>query len=184
MALALRQNPASIFPEDLFSAGIAQQTAWWVAHTKSRCEKALAHKLAEARIGYFLPLYKKIQPGTTKKRFSIMPLFPGYLFFAGGLQERAVAFKSNQITQVLSVVQNEQLTEELRQIQRALGRQMPVYPHAFVKRGQKVRVKSGLLEGLEGIIAERRGKHRLILKVTFISQAVAVDVAVEDVEPL
>ena len=183
MALPAQQNPASVFPKNLFSASEVRQSPWWVAHTKSRCEKALAHKLAETGIGYFLPLFKKMQPGIAKKRFSIMPLFPGYLFFTGGHEERTAAFKSNQTLQVLAVFDRERLLAELNQIQCALGSQVPIYPHPFLQEGRKVRIKSGLLEGLQGIIVGKKGHYRLILRVTLVSQAIAVDVSAEEVEP-
>lgn len=183
MALSAQQNPASVFPSNLLTATDFRQSPWWVAHTRSRCEKVLAHKLAEAGIGYFLPLFKKLQPGGTKRRFSVIPLFPGYLFFRGGNEERTVAFKSNQTLQVLAVLDRARLLDELSQIQCALQSRVPIYPHTFLEEGRKVRIKSGLLEGLQGIIVGKKGHYRLLLSVTMVSQAIAVDVGAEEVEP-
>ena len=181
MSLPLSKNPASKFPEDLF-ASETFVNPWWIAHTKSRHEKALAHYLQSNGIHYFLPLWQKVQTNRNRQRFSMMPLFSGYLFFCGDLKARYQAFKSNHIARVIDVKDQKTLISELQQIERAINGPMPFYPFAILKKGQRVRVKSGPLEGLEGKISRKSGKHRLILEVTMISQAVAIDIESDFVE--
>ena len=105
-----------------------------------------------------------------------MPLFSGYLFFKGDVTARYEAFKSNHIARVIEVDDQNKLSFELKQIERAINGRIPFYPFSKLKTGQQVRVKSGPLEGVEGKILHKKGKDRLILNVTMISQAVAIDI--------
>ena len=181
MALSLEQNPETCYPKDIFEHG-SNGGSWWVAHTKSRREKALAYCLASKGIGYYLPLLRKRQPNINRDRFALIPLFSGYLFFRGSAQERYLAFTSNHVARVIEVKDQKKLTDELCRIRKVLSIQMPVYPYDFLAEGQRVRVRHGPMKGLEGIISRKKGNYRLVLTVTTISQAVAVDVEAEMVE--
>ncbi len=181
MALSLEQNPETCYPADIFEHG-SNGSSWWVAHTKSRSEKALAHCLVSKGIGYYLPILRKRQPGLTRKRFSLIPLFSGYLFFRGSAQERYLAFTSNYVARVIEVKDQKKLINELSLIKKVLSIQMPVYPYDFFAEGRRVRVRHGPMKGLEGIISRKKSNYRLVLTVTTISQAVAVDVEAEMVE--
>lgn len=57
-------------------------------------------------------------------------------------------------------------------------------PHPYVAVGQKVRIKSGPLANLTGFLIRQSGGLRVVLCVELIRQAAAVEVDVEDVEPI
>ena len=53
------ENPPILWPPD---GSITDFTGtWWVVHTKSRNEKALAHDLIRRNIDYFLPMTWKVR---------------------------------------------------------------------------------------------------------------------------
>ena len=90
-----------IWPEGKTLREFAGQ--WWVAHTKSRNEKALAGDLAGKGISYFLPMswkVKKIRGRTIK---SLLPLFGGYLFFCGEERQRVETLKTNRVANLIDV---------------------------------------------------------------------------------
>ena len=94
MTISLDQNPASIFPDDALTSHQIGKP-WRAAHTKSRREKALAHYLAGAGISYYLPMYLHRQTNKNMFRTSLMPIFPGYLFFKADDMDRHTALRSN-----------------------------------------------------------------------------------------
>jgi len=181
MALTLEQNPDPLFPANILDEPV-NGTAWWVAHTKSRREKTLANFLSGKGIGYYLPLIKKRQAGSRRERYSYVPLFSGYMFMKGSSTDRYEAFTSNQVANVIAVKDQDRLLNELAQIKKALSTGGPVYPYDFLAQGQKVRVKTGPMKGIEGIIIEKKGQYRLALNVTTISQSFALDVEADMVE--
>jgi transcription antitermination factor NusG len=183
MALTLKQNPGQVFPENILEEK-PNGTTWWVAHTKSRREKKLAGFLASREIGYYLPLIKQRQASNRRERYSFMPLFSGYLFFKGTKQDRYEAYTSNQIARVIEVKNQDMLINELSQTQHLLSNGAPVFPYDFLAEGQRVKVKQGPLQGVEGIITNKKGGYRLVLNITTISHSVAVHIEADMVEAL
>jgi len=183
MTTAISQNPAALYPEDLFDLS-AQHKPWWVAHVKSRREKTLASYLAEADIGYYLPMYQRRQASSKRIRYSLMPLFNGYLFFRGDDFDRHYALRSNQIVRVIDVPDQDRLGNELHSICKALVNELPVYPYKHIAKGRRVRVKNGPLKDVEGIVERKAKKCRLVISVEAINQSMAVTIDADMVEPV
>src|ERR1700742_1282077 len=86
---------------------------WWVAHTKSRSEKALAWDLLSHSIPHYIPMAEKIALWGGRKRKVLLPLFPSYVFFAGDVAARQQVLRTNRVCQILPVKQREQFVSEL-----------------------------------------------------------------------
>jgi len=196
MVLKLKDNPPIIWSPQFETADDAQPLwpiteslcsftgPWWVAHTKSRNEKALAHDLVAKNVGYFLPMSFKISSIRGRKIRSLMPLFGGYLFFCGGEKQRLELLKTNRVANIIVVKDQQNLVDELAQIERALRTGVPLTPHNYVKKGQRCRVKAGPLAGLEGIVLRAKRSARLVLQVDLLGQAASVEVDLDLIEPL
>jgi transcription antitermination factor NusG len=183
MTISLNQNPEPVFPKDLLSPAYRGET-WYVAHVKSRREKALADFLVRRAIAYCLPLVKKRQASVKRVRYSLVPVFPGYMFINTDIPGRYNILKSNHASRIIEVVDPDTLVWELNQVNHLLSADHPVYPVDFLDVGQRVRVKSGYLKGIEGIIIRKDKKFRLALTVTSIMQSVSVEIDADMVEPV
>jgi transcription antitermination factor NusG len=71
---------------------------------------------------------------------------------------------------------------EITAIHRTLQTPLQVEPHPFLRCGDRVRVKSGPLEGIEGILIRKKNLYRLVLSIEMLGQAAAVEVDVSTVE--
>ncbi|MBU0618594.1 MAG: UpxY family transcription antiterminator, partial [Planctomycetes bacterium] len=113
---ALRAEPREAIRDNL--PGL-----WWVAHTRPRNEKALALDLRARGIFHYLPLRLRSTRSKTSGRVSrsLVPVFPGYVFFNGDDPQRQHALMTNRIANMLTVVNQAELVGELRQIQRLLA---------------------------------------------------------------
>lgn len=179
--LTLTENPP-ILPA--FVQSVTQlQGDWWVAHTKSRFEKAFAWDLADRGIGYFLPMTRRITFSGGRKRQGMAPLFPSYVFFCGDQDVRWQALSTNRLCQVLKVLDQEALVGELQQLHRVLvgGQTLELYPTPAV--GTRCRVRAGPFEGLQGVIIDRSKPTRLVLKVDVLGQGASLDIDSELLEP-
>jgi transcription antitermination factor NusG len=183
MTLPDDKNPNPAFPEDILTSN-QNQKPWRVAHTKSRQEKSLAGYLAKENIGYYLPLVKKRQASPKRDRFSLMPLFSGYLFFKADEFDRYKALRSNHIARVLDVGDEKRLVHELTQIQRIFVLGKAVFPYDFIQEGRMVRIKKGPMKDIEGIIIQKHNNCRLVLSVNSIMQSVSVEIDADNVEPI
>jgi len=89
-------------PRPALVGGAARQPdRWWVAHTRSRQEKALARHLLHCEVPYYLPQREHRLRAGDRWRTSHLPLFPGYVFFHGDLQDRLFALRSNVIVKLI-----------------------------------------------------------------------------------
>ncbi len=176
--LKVADNPPLVFPETLFDDGLTSQR-WWVGHTKARCEKAFAWDLSTLGVGYFLPMVERISFSGGRKRRGMNALFPSYVFFRGGEDARYRALVTGRLCQVIPVPNQGKLVEELRQIHLALrgsNGEAVLDPYPFAVIGQRCRVKAGPFTGVEGTVVERQTLARLVLEVSLLGQAVALQI--------
>lgn len=180
--LKISDNPPMTWPE---AESVSEFTGvWWVAHTKSRNEKALAHDLMRRDISYFLPMCWKVRRKSRRTIRSLLPLFAGYLFCCGSDNDRLELLRTDRVANVIEVKDQEKLVRELLQIEQALKAGAPLIPHKYVKTGQKCRVTAGPLLGLEGIVTQTRGAMRLVLQVDMLGQAASVEIDMDMIETL
>ena len=155
---------------------------WWVAHTKSRNEKALAQDLIRKDINYFLPMNWKVHRRRGRKIRSLLPLFGGYLFFCGEEKQRIDLLRTNRVANLIEVKDQKRLLEELLQIERALRAGVPLAPHKYLKAGQRCRVITGPLADLEGIVVKTKTVTRLVLQIDMLGQATSVEIDTDMIE--
>ncbi|MEJ5258738.1 MAG: transcription termination/antitermination NusG family protein [Anaerohalosphaeraceae bacterium] len=175
-------NPPIVWPEGQSIGSF--DGVWWVAHTKSRNEKALAWQLIQKEISYFLPMSWKVSRRTGRTMRSLMPVFPGYLFFCGTDQDRLEVLKTNRAAAVLTVRNQMQLIQELLPIEKVLKAGQTVVPHEYLQVGQRCRVIAGPLMGVEGLIVQTPRKAKLVLQVQMLGQAASVEIDMDMVEQI
>jgi transcription antitermination factor NusG len=156
---------------------------WWVAHTKARCEKALAWDLIDRDIPYFLPMAQKVAFWGGRKRQVLSPVFPSYVFFCGGGEDRAGVFATRRVCQIIEVRQREQFVSELQAVHLALSSKhsLDLYPHAAV--GRRCRVAQGPLQGIEGVVIQKNGATHLVLNVSMLGQGACLEISADLLEP-
>jgi len=182
LVLKASENPPAVWPAE---KSIKDFTGnWWVAHTKSRNEKALAWQLQRKEINYFLPMSWKVyrQKGRTIR--SLLPLFTGYLFFCGNEEQRLEVLRTNRVANLILVKDQAQLVSDLLPIERLIAEGAPLKPHKYIAAGQRCRVIAGALAGTEGIVARDSNQLRLILQVDMLGQATSVEIDTDMIEEI
>lgn len=179
-----------IFPEGLLDdppaagAGDAGAAASWIAfYTLSRREKDLMRKLEAAGIPFYAPLVKRrMRSAGGRTRLSHVPLFPGYVFSLVDDAGRRAALATNTIARWLPIPDHGGIVTDLRSIKRLIDADRPLTPEALLEPGQPVRVRSGPLAGLEGVVVKRKGEQRLVVAVRFLNQGASIELEDVDVE--
>jgi transcription antitermination factor NusG len=157
---------------------------WHLIHTRSRQEKALAETLDARGIRYFLPLMTHHRTYGTRKAQVEVPMFPGYLFLKGSLEEAYEADRTDRVAQIIPVHDQGKLAWELRNLARAMIEKVPLDPFPFLKRGVRVEVRSGPLKGLQGVVEIRGKRDRLVLQVEALGQATSLEIDAELLQPI
>ena len=180
--LKVTENPPIIWPQAESMRDFEGQ--WWVVHTRSRNEKALAQDLRSKDISYFLTMSWKVSRKSRRTTRSLLPLFNGYLFFCGKENERVELLKTNRVANLIEVDNQQKLLDELVQVNQALQSGAPLTPHNYIKEGQRCRVIAGPLMGLEGIVVRSNNATRLVLQIDMLGQAASVEIDIDMIEVL
>jgi len=157
---------------------------WQVLFVKPRTEKKVAEVCSAHAIPHYLPL-RTVQRLRQRRKIAVrLPLFPGYLFARLTPETRLRVLQTNHLVRVLKPERSIRLLRDLVRIRRALSLTPDLKPVPQLKRGQRVRIRFGPLQGIEGMVSRMAGSMRVILAVDMIGMGVAVTAAREDVEPI
>jgi transcription antitermination factor NusG len=158
---------------------------WFAVRVRSRCEKVVAVAARSKGFEVFLPLYRRRQNWSDRCKWVEVPIFPGYLFCRLNPAHR---FSLLTIRGVMHLVGlggvpapvNEQ---EILAVQHAVRSDTPVELWPFLEDGQRVRLSSGPLAGLEGILVGNEPQFRVVVGLTILKRSVAVKVEPDWVKP-
>jgi transcription antitermination factor NusG len=111
------------------------------------------------------------------------PLFPGYLFCRFNPHDRLPILKTPGLTQIVGYnhIPIPVDEEEIQAIRMMVASGVPNQPCPYLAVGNRVRIESGALRGLEGILMELKGKRKLVLSITLLKRSVAVEIDCEAV---
>jgi len=159
---------------------------WYAAYTSANHEKSVAQQLGAREVEHFLPLYESLRRWKDRRVRLQLPLFPGYVFVRMALRDR---LKVQQVPGVARLVGFDGTPaalpeEEIELLRASLASGVRAEPHPFLKIGRRVRVRSGPMQGLEGILKRRKGESRLVVSVELIQRAMAVEIDEADVEAI
>jgi transcription antitermination factor NusG len=151
---------------------------WFALQIRMRHEVSVAEHLKGKGYEWFLPLYKARRRWSDRVKEVSSPLFPGYLFCRFNPHDRLPILKTPGVTQVVGYnhVPVPVDEEEIEAIRRLVASGLPNFPCVFLQVGSKVRIETGALRGLEGILTELKGKRRLVLSITLLQRSVAVEI--------
>jgi transcription antitermination factor NusG len=158
---------------------------WYAAYTNANHEKRVTQQLEKCSLEHFLPLYESERRWKDRRVRLQMPLFPGYVFVKLALRDRLQLLQIPGVVHLVSFNGHPAALpqEDIQAIRNCLDRGHQVEPHPYLKAGRRVRVMSGPLQGLEGIILRRKNKTRFVLSFELIMRAVAVEIGDTDLVP-
>jgi transcription antitermination factor NusG len=169
--------------ETLSSAGPIRQPhagspQWFALVVRPRFDKAVARALELKGYETLLPLYRKYHKYGARSRSSELPLFPGYVCCRFDVHSRLPILTTPGVIHVLGAG-NMPLPvsdAEISSLQTAIGARIPIQPIAFVSDGERVRISSGVLAGIEGIVLKSKPSLRLVLSVTLLQRSVLLEI--------
>ena len=176
----------SLYPHNLLEDPPAAdgERQWWALYTRSRQEKSLARQLYAMEVPYYLPLVPRASLIKGRKVKSLLPLFGSYVFMYASDTERIEALSTQRVAHLFRAPDSQRLTRDLRNVYSLIANGAPLTVEARLDAGQRVRVKSGSLMGIEGTVVARRGEDRLVVAVEFLQQGVSILISDFQVEPL
>ncbi len=168
---------------------VAGETAEWFAiHIRARHEKKVAAELQQRGITSFLPLLAKVHNWSDRRKMVELPLFSCYAFVQI-VRDPKMRLSVLTTQGVLGFVgangQGTPIpTSQIEDLRTIMLNRIPVYPQDFLKIGQRVRIRGGALNGIEGILVRTKGDRQLVLSIETIQRSISLSVEGYDIEPL
>jgi len=157
------------------------QRRWFAVRTRSRHEKSVTADLLEKDVHAYVPLSRTERQWSDRRKLVESPLFPGYVFvkIAPDAESRVPVLQTNGVVAFLGVrgIGIPIPEAEIAAIQALLREGVPVSAHPFVQIGQRVRIRGGSLDGLEGLLTGVEGKRNLVLSIELIERSVAIRIS-------
>jgi transcription antitermination factor NusG len=157
---------------------------WYALFTRHQHEKAVALALSNKNLEVYLPLHRSLRRWQDRDKELSLPLFPGYLFIREGLDRQLQILTTPGVLHIVgwggrpAIVPQAQLDA----VRRILASRLAVESHPYMKCGDRVRVKSGPLMGLEGILARKKGVAHLVISLEMLGRSAAVEIDILNVE--
>jgi transcription termination/antitermination protein NusG len=176
------------FVERWIFAGAALEPKWYAIHTRAQHEKSVTSILQSQGITAYLPLVTEVHRWSDRRKAVQVPLFSCYVFVHMPLvpETWSSVMRTNGVlrfvgTRCEGVAIPESQIESTRTL---LSSKLPFTLQPFLKIGQRVRVRGGSLDGIEGILVARNGNHTLVISVEPVQRSLAVRIDDYSIEPL
>ncbi len=159
---------------------------WFAVFTVPRHEKRVEAHFCLREIEHFLPLYQQSRQWKDGSKGSLqLPLFSSYIFVRIGSGGRAPVLR---VPGVISIVgcgtQPLPVPDSYIHFLREGLRYGKIEPFPSIAVGTRVRIRSGVMTGMEGVLVRKKNNFRVVLTLEMIMKSVTVEVEMENIEPI
>lgn len=158
---------------------------WYAAQTCAHHEKRVQEQLRQRSVEAYLPLYSSMRRWKDRRVHLELPLFPGYVFVRLALRDRLQVLQTPSVVRLVGFGGQPTALpdEEIDSLRQGLARDLCIEPHPYLKVGQRMRVRTGPLQGLEGILVRKKKNSRFVISLDLIMRSVAVEIDMAELEP-
>jgi transcription antitermination factor NusG len=159
---------------------------WYAVYTYPQHEKSCATQLLQRGVDAFLPTYERERIWKNRQRVKVqLPLFPSYLFVRIGSRERASVLGTPGVLRLLGHARGpEPIPDATIDLLRSDLFKGSAEPHPDLAIGQKVRIRNGAMQGVEGVLTRKKNSLWFVLSIELINQRAMVEVKAQDIESI
>ena len=161
---------------------------WYAVQTRARHERVVAQRLREQGVNTFLPLVTEVHRWSDRRKSVELPLFGCYVFVkvppTG--EDRLRVLRMDGVFKFVGTrgVGTPIAEAQIDAVRTLIGQQVPWSSYPFLQIGQRVRVRGGALDGVEGILLSRNDDNTLVVSIDAIQRSLAVRIQGYDLEPI
>jgi transcription antitermination factor NusG len=152
---------------------------WFAVQTRYRFEKKVVAQLNQKSCEVYLPLLTEHHSWSDREKMVTIPLFPGYVFVhidqshdaRRNVLQTAGLIGFVRFGGIVPAVPSKQIED----LQLLLQEKGLFSLHSFVRAGQRVRVRGGCLNGLEGVLVQHE-KGKLVISIESIQRSLAIEI--------
>jgi transcription antitermination factor NusG len=157
---------------------------WFVCHTKPRCEKKFSDLLTREKFDHYLALIESVRRYGTQKKVFTKPLFAGYVFARIVPEKKTRVYQQDLLVRALLVENEAIFLRQLEDVKAVCASGYEAALHPLIKKGTRVRVSGGPLNGLEGYVDDPVNPKGIVVSVDVLQQGLLVRLPLENLHPL
>jgi transcription antitermination factor NusG len=159
---------------------------WYALHVHARKEQLVVSQLENRSLQCFLPTYKSLRKWSDRTKEIQQALFPGYVFCRFEYENRQPVVMAAGVSQVVGngKVAIPIADAEIEALQVAVSSGIQTQPWPYLQTGEYVQINYGHLTGLQGILVNFKGNHRVVLSVTLLQRSLALEVELDWLSPV
>jgi transcription antitermination factor NusG len=163
-----------------------EQLEWFALRVRARAEQSVSQTLRGRGFEILCPTYIDRRQYSDRIKTVEAALFPGYLFCCFEISNRFPVLSSPGVDYVVGFGSQPHPVDpvEIQALRAVVESGVLAQPFPFLKIGQRVRVESGPLANLEGILVASKGDHRLVLSVTLLQRSIVAEIDSAHVRPI
>ena len=167
------------------SGPYTDEREWFAAFTAPQAERSVVRHLDIYSVESFLPTFETTHVWKNRQKKKIIsPLFPSYVFVHITRTERRFVFRALGVLRLVGDTKGPiPIPNSEIEVLRSDAFRNRLEPFRELVEGQRVHIKAGPMQGVEGTLVRRKNSLRLVLSIGLINQHAALEVDADDVEP-
>jgi transcription antitermination factor NusG len=160
--------------------------SWFAVRVRSHFERIAVTHLRERGYEEFAPSHKTERRWSDRKKEIDQFLFPGYVFCRFNPQNRLPILTVPGVVDLVGwgKVPAPIPDQEIERVRRMVQSGLLVSPWPYLELGQAVLIEHGPLAGMEGILAEVKGRCRLVVSINLLKRSISAEVERSCVRPV
>jgi transcription antitermination factor NusG len=160
--------------------------SWYAVQTRARHERVVVQRFREKGLTTFLPLITEVRRWSDRKKSVEVPLFGCYVFvkIMATNEDRLKVLRTDSVFDLVGV--SRQGTpipdDQIDAVRTILEERINWESYPFLKIGQRIRIRSGALAGVEGVLVSKDGKKSVVVSVDAIQRSLSVRVEGYEIE--
>jgi transcription antitermination factor NusG len=160
--------------------------SWFAVFTMPRHEKRVEAHLCLREIENFLPIYQRQRQWKDGSKGVLrLPLFSNYVFVRIERSGRVLVLKVPGVISIVGCGAHPLPVPDvyIHWLREGL-REKKIEPYPYLVAGTSVRIRSGVMRGMEGVLLRRKNNVHVVLTVEALMKSITVEVEIDDVEPI
>lgn len=164
----------------------ASNRNWYAVFTLPQNEKSVVRHLALREVESFLPTYETVRVWKNRQRVrTALPLFPSYLFVHIDHRQRGRVLESPGVISIVgSSREHVPVPDSTIELLRSGVQNKTLEPYSELVVGQAVRIRTGPMRGLQGVLVRKGNGLRFVLSIELIHKHVSIEIGAHDLEPV
>ena len=150
--------------------------SWFALRVRTKSELLVNSLLQNKGYEAFTPTYLERRPYSDRIRKVDAALFPGYVFCRFQPADLWPVVNTPAVQKVLTVAGQPAVISDCEiEAVRRTAEAGNARPHPYLNIGQRVRVQTGALTGVEGLLISFKGSDRLVISAHLLQRALSVE---------